>query len=43
MAIMSAWPGAFDNTAALALGFQQDDPITGFMEAVRDFKESLNN
>jgi hypothetical protein len=38
---MQSWPGAFDNTVALALGFEQDDPKTGFMAAVQDFKDSL--
>ncbi|KAM0755428.1 NAD(P)-binding protein [Meredithblackwellia eburnea MCA 4105] len=42
MHIMSAWPGAFDNTAAIALGFVQDDPKTGFMAAVKDFKDGLS-
>jgi hypothetical protein len=39
---MKSWPGAFDNTVALGLGFVQDDPKTGFMLAVEDFKASLS-
>ncbi|ORY88974.1 hypothetical protein BCR35DRAFT_288247 [Leucosporidium creatinivorum] len=39
--IMQSWPGAFDNTVALGLGFVQDDPKTGFMLAVEDFKAGL--
>ncbi|KAL7421499.1 hypothetical protein Q5752_003268 [Cryptotrichosporon argae] len=41
LAIMQTWPGAFDNTDALALGFEQDDPATGFASAVGDFKAEL--
>lgn len=41
MYIMSAWPGVFDNKAALALSFQIDDQKTGFMDAVQDFQNSL--
>lgn len=41
IAIAMTWPGAFDNTFALSLGFEQDDPKTGFLEAVKDFKKNL--
>lgn len=40
--IMKAWPGNFDNTVAKALGFKEDDPKTGFMLAVQDFKNGLS-
>lgn len=40
---MAAWPGSFDNTAALALGFERDDERKGFEDAVRDFKAELES
>ncbi|KAL7418008.1 hypothetical protein BDY24DRAFT_346315 [Mrakia frigida] len=41
LAIMAHWPGSFRNEAALALGFHRDDVVTGFADAVRDFKAEL--
>ena len=39
--IYKTWPGTFDNSEAAALGFEVDDPKTGFSSAVSDFKELL--
>ena len=41
LGIMKAWPGSFENDAALRLGFVRDDTETGFEDAVRDFKREL--
>ena len=42
LAIVKSWPGAFDNTEAIKLGFEVDDEKTGFASAVQDFKDELD-
>ncbi|EIW68076.1 NAD-dependent epimerase/dehydratase [Tremella mesenterica] len=39
--ICLTWPGDFDSSESVALGFEQDDTKTGFSSAVGDFKELL--
>lgn len=41
LAITAHWPGGFDPSNALKLGFAQDDPETGFETASQTFKEEL--
>lgn len=41
LAITAHWPGGFDPSYALSLGFGQDDPETGFLTASQTFKEEL--
>jgi len=41
IAICETWPGNFDNTIALSMGFKVDDPKTGFADAVGDFVQEL--
>ncbi|WVR07278.1 hypothetical protein IAU60_004319 [Kwoniella sp. DSM 27419] len=39
--ICDTWAGAFDNSSYTAMGFEADDPKTGFGSAVADFKAML--
>ncbi|WVQ82275.1 hypothetical protein IAT38_004403 [Cryptococcus sp. DSM 104549] len=39
--ICKTWAGEYDNSDFLAMGFEADDPKTGFSLAVQDFKEEL--
>lgn len=41
LAITAHWPGGFEPSAALALGFARDDEATGFDAAVEEFKREL--
>ncbi|KIR55878.1 NAD-dependent epimerase/dehydratase [Cryptococcus gattii Ru294] len=39
--ICKTWAGEYDNADFLAMGFEADDPKTGFALAVQDFKDEL--
>ncbi|WVN88104.1 uncharacterized protein L203_103304 [Cryptococcus depauperatus CBS 7841] len=39
--ICKTWAGEYDNWDSLAMGFEADDPETGFALAVQDFKQEL--
>jgi hypothetical protein len=39
--ICQGWAGDYDSSAAQAMGYEVDDPKTGFGEAVLDFKALL--
>ncbi|KAK4685884.1 hypothetical protein P7C73_g4257, partial [Tremellales sp. Uapishka_1] len=39
--IVNTWAGDYDNSDALALGFEVDDSKTGFADAVGDFKKEI--
>ncbi|KAL1405533.1 hypothetical protein Q8F55_009171 [Vanrija albida] len=39
--ICLTWAGSYDNSEALASGFEVDDAKTGFADAVGDFKQAL--
>lgn len=40
--IVNVWAGDYENEDEIALGFAVDDKRTGYMDAVKEFQETLN-
>ena len=41
LAIANTWSGDYDSAVFESMGFENDDPATGYSMAVADFRESL--